>query len=224
MNDGQQLGAPAMTPITPMEYGMRSVIFPTLQAPNIQNHYVNIVTYQTTKNYMQLDGVSIGSQFPDIPGTPYSFCEILLDTTFSAHILQNNRRDRLDGVFTARVYGLGKRGRNGRRESYAYSAGARVCSSADMLIDDAYIKSKTICLNDSVKFTSIINYDYSSIEWQFGDSTSSTDSIAYKKWTEAGQYPIKMIVGRTLPPCNYTYYDTVKATIYVKDEFNALAN
>ena len=224
-NDMFQLGAPALTPITPMEYGMRSVVFTTLDAVNIQHHYVNIVTYTSTKNGMMLDGSSISASFQDIPGSPYSFCEIELNTTPVVHSIVNTYRNNVEGVFTARVYGFGKKGYNSRRESYAYSAGARVCSSAEMLIDDAYIKSKTICINQSVKFTSLINYDYTSIEWQFGDSTTSSDSIvAAKYWSEPGEYPIKMIVGRTLPPYNHTYYDTVTATINVKSTFNYSVN
>ena len=66
-NDMFQLGAPALTPITPMEYGMRSVVFTTLDAVNIQHHYVNIVTYTSTKNGMMLDGSSISASIQDIP-------------------------------------------------------------------------------------------------------------------------------------------------------------
>ena len=220
-------GAPAMAPVVPMELGCRNLIFSTLKSPGITKHYVNIVTYKAYKNGMRLDGANISGRFTDIGTTPYCYAQIQLTDT--AHTLLNTQTQSQNAVFSAIVYGLGMNNM-GRQESYAYAPGSRIFRDADMLINNAYIKEKTICINQPLNFTAVIGGDYSTVTWDFqdyaGTTTGNTDIIKTHLFSEPGNFDVTMTVGRQYPiNCTNTggsmVYDTVHATIHVKDMYNA---
>ena len=240
-------GSPVLSPITPQEYGLRTCVFTTFSQANVKEHYVNVVVPTNAVNSMRLNGNSISSeslnnaQFHVVDGNSY-YSYAIIRISDGAHILSNSQ-----ATFTARVYGLGNvidnNGIVTNWESYAYNAGSRVMRSADFLIDDQYVKSKTICVNDpAVKFTSIIRYDYDNVRWEFHGSTDSAqyrpapdgllgqrtvlthtihgDSIINKDWDETGTDTVYMIVQRHTPLCDYPIFDTVKGLIFVRDTFH----
>ena len=247
----QSYGAPVLSPITSWEQLLDSCLFATFPANrddnpsattnNINVHYVNIVVRTASIGKTRLDGQNIASSFSPVPANPsYSFAEIQITQSLQNNAYKGVRITNPDG-FTARVYGMGVF--RGRHEAYAYSAGSRIARSADFLIDDQYVKSKTICVNDpSVKFTSLIQYDYDDVRWEFHGKTDSAeyrsapiglngtvsvqtqtirgDSIIRKKWDENGTDTVYMIVKRSTPLCNHQIYDTIRGLIYVRDTFH----
>ena len=225
-------GAPAMASITPVEQGMKSLVFSTLDAVNIQSHYVNIVTYDECKSSMKLDDENIGDKFHPIAGTPYAFAEIKVDT--GAHYLVNEMEEKANNVFTVQVYGFGQPDNGTRRESYAYAAGSRIERSADLLMNDRYIDSLEMCDNDMVDLEGIIRYDYSTVEWLLVDSaammglkTGDTTTLSFDGRTVNDvhfphiednlphDWTVNMFVSRTTPLCSYAFLDTITANIRV---------
>ena len=215
-------GAPAMSPVTPIELGVRSLVFSTLDAQNIKAHYVNVVTYKSTKNQMRLDGDK-PITFTDIPNTPYAFAVVKLDE--GAHVLTNNNRG-VEGVFTAYMYGLGRNSMN-KMESYAYSAGSRIERSIDMLIDGQYIKEKDVCVPNGTTFTPIINHDFDNYYWRFEPDNYSSYPIISDTYTSiqdftthlptAATWTASLVVNYTTPLCQNSIRDTVIAYIHMHD-------
>ena len=214
-----------MAPVVPVELGMRSVVFTTLDAANIQYHYVNIVTYTAAKNQIRIrgnDNVEKSVPFIDLPGTPYSYS--LLEIDPGSYLLYSNNRG-INGVFTAFVYGLGSNGN--RMESYAYSAGSRIERSIDMLIDGQYIKQKDVCIPNSTTFTPVINHDYDDYHWEFSPVNPSASNISSANYNsiqnysiafpDSGRWDVSLIVNYTTPLCGNIITDTVKAIVNMHD-------
>ena len=220
-------GAPAMAPVVPMELGCKDLVFATLNSQGITKHYANVVTYKAYKSGMQLDGTNISSRFVDLAATPY--CTAQIPLTDGAHTLRNTLVQSNNAVFSAIVYGLGMNSM-GRQESYAYSPGSRILREVDMLINNQYIKEKTICITQPLTFIGVIGGDYSSITWDFqdyaGTTTGNTDLTKTHQFSSGGDYTVTLTVGRQYPiNCVNTtgsmVYDTVRALIHVKEIYNA---
>lgn len=213
-----RFGAPALTPITPIEYGMHNVIFATLDAPNIQKHYVNIVVHKDGVDDLLYDGMGIRNKFSVCEGnTDYYFAQIEIDNTQKkAHLIMCEK-----ATFVANVYGFGVNG--SRYESYAYSAGSLIVHPAWMLIDNERIKEKTICVTDEVDFESVIQYDYASVSWQFKHEGKKydfyQDDVMQYQFSDIEEWEINLIVHQKTPMCDYDVGDTIKAIINVKDTF-----
>ena len=253
-------GSPALTPILSVEQGVHSEILSTFHETHVSllgipdiggqdtlnkyyKHYVNIVTRTENVNSMMMDESNIGAMFTSISGTPYSCAIIEIPDT--AHFLTN-----ADGLFMSRVYGIycyaGDDEDFDFKISYAYSGGSNCLHPMWMLIDGERVDRVDICEdNGPVNFTSVINFDYSNVRWEFhhmqGTTTvvehpklktshglSTGDSIITKKYDDVPRYAsltdhidtVLMIVTRNTPICNFEIIDTVKAIVQVHDTFN----
>lgn len=222
-----KFGAPTLTPIIPQELSMRSAMFATFTKTNTKLfHYVNIVTPTTEVSGMRLDGENISADFKSIQGTDYSYA--LKEITNTAHLIENVN-GRQNSTFTARVYGLGQS--SSSKESYAYAVGSRVNRKTDMLVNNQYIKEKTICITQDLKFTGLVEGDYISVAWDFKDDEGITTGSEFEKthkFGNAGDYFVEFIVKRPYPYiCSSGYpaydyvYDNVGVLIHVKDRYNA---
>ncbi|GEM_PF-4394251 len=228
-------GSPALTPIIPQEYGMHSNIFATFKSTTSGgqlNHYVNIVTRTSEIDNMYIDGLRI----VELPSdqlvhsfTPIIYSEwsyAIIKISEEAHFIENKGTSD-KSTFTARVYGLGTvPGSTPLYESYAYAAGSRVSRSADMLVDGEYIKEKSICINDEVKFSALVNFDYDKIEWESGlegvnQNEGNKDSILYKRFTQSGTDTVKLIITSKTPICSQQLTDTIKVKIIVVNTSDA---
>ena len=221
-------GAPVLTPIIPQELAMQSTMFATFTKTNTElKHYVNIVTLTAEKNGMRLDGANISGDFQPIPNTTYSYA--IKEVSRGAHKLENVG-GKVTSTFTARVYGMGSS--SSSKESYAYAVGSRVSRKTDMLVNNQYIKEKTICVTQSLDFTGLIEGEYTSYNWNFhdyGGTTTGTGLNKTHRFSSAGDYGVELIVNRPYPYlCSgetgiYTdsVEDRVSVTIHVKDRYNA---
>ena len=236
-------GAPTMTDIAPLESAIQRVIFACFDYRytsediyDIDNHYVNIVLPKSCIGGMTIDGKAIHPKdFKDVPylvdGIGYSYtCQKI---SKGSHELKNTM-----GGFVAHVYGQGNVEDVGEI-TYSYSAGRNILPAAWMLIDGKRTNRKEICEGDPpIEFTSIINYDYTNVRWEFYDlngdvkvvessKTASGDSVVSKTYFDIPRGAtleehidsVFMIVSRQTPICNYTIVDTVKAVIQVRDTF-----
>lgn len=223
------LGAPTMTPITPLNLGLDSLIFATFYPPTstssvpscISNHYVNILTPTAAVSGMQMDGIDISNDFQIVPTHPtYSFA--MKEVANTAHTLINTSGER-GSVFSARVYGTGKA--RGRYEEYAYAAGFRTDHSADLLINGEYKREASICLSDSVKLKGTANFDYLSSVWDMHDPINTpryddTDTSLVHQFSAIGDYEVQWIITNQSIFCDNLIDDTIRATIHVLDTFH----
>lgn len=215
-NTTVNFGAPTLTPIIPQELAMKSAIISTFTKNNTTlYHYINIVTQTSEVKNMRLDEIDISNEFLPIIGSNYSYA--IIQISDSAHKVENVGKN-YDSKFTARVYGMGKS--SSATESYAYAAGSRVNRPVDMLINDKYINYLKVCINDNVKFTSLIGYKYDELKWEiFNDQDSlvgsSIDSIYNHTFTTSGLHDVLLHVYSHTPICDYQLEDIVTAKIFV---------
>ena len=223
---------PTMTSTTPIEMGVNSIIIASFNATYedlhievdnhrpIEKHYVNLVTHKNFKDAIMMDSVKLYG-FTEVPNNK-DYCYVIKEIDGSKpHFVECENSQ---GTFTIRMYGY--REDEGER-AYAYSAGSRVNRPVDMLINDKYIDSLKVCINDRVKFTSLIGYDYDSIQWEIlkkkdslvnkKDSLvgSSVDSIYNHTFTTHGLHDVLLHVYSHTPICDYQLEDIVTAKIFV---------
>lgn len=225
-NQPYEWGMPTMTVIPPLEMGINSIIIAAFTATSkelalpddteyevIEDHYVNIVTKKIYQNLIYIDSTrNIITGFKEVPGNK-DYCYVL-------HKIKDPTKPHLIGctnpmgTFTIRMYG------HSEINSYAYAAGSRVNRPVDMLINDKYIDSLKICINDKVKFTSLIGYDYDNIDWEIFNEKdslvgSSVDSIYNHTFTTPGLHDVLLHVYSHTPICDYQLEDIVTAKILV---------
>lgn len=202
---GGGTGDPSMVYITPIEQNIKKITFGTYQySPT--NHYVNIVTATSNVSSVQLDGSYIGGQFYIVPGNPaYSYAR--LGISHATHTLE------CDSGLVAHVYGLYN------VTSYAYSVGSSARNLTNtMFINDVNIadipEDQLYCPNAPIDFELELNYNYNSISWIFGDSTTGTGNPCTHSFPNAGAYEVTAIIERTTSnECFGSLYDTIRAVL-----------
>ena len=236
--NGETKESPAMTTITPISMGVKSIVVAAFNATaddlgldgaakkahrQIKDHYINVVTEKAYKEDIYLGNTKV-TGFKQVSNTKYYHATCKLN---SAAVLKCNNEN---GTFTARMYGdyfptdedLKK---NITPFSYAYSAGSRVNRAVDMLINDKYIRYLRICLNDKVKFTPLIDFEYDrdNTKWIIGDDVISFTSLGDDgivknyQFDTTGLYDVYLVVQSYTPLCEKPLIDTVKAQIEVDD-------
>ena len=237
-------GRPSMTPITPLEYATKSLLFATFTSSKnnmLKNHYVNVVTHEDYVKTMLLDNSSIASHFKNdilVGSEKYKYAQIPISAV--AHTLSNSNSK---GVFVARIYGMGTNDKGTVGESYAYAAGSRVSRKIDILVDGQYIKEKTICKGaPAIKFDGLIGFGLDGndeVSWcikEIGNAECDTIinekidgsySISHYFQTDSidKDFEVSLIVTQNAPSiCDGCYYtntvsDTVKVYIHLKTTY-----
>lgn len=221
--NGRNNASPAMTTITPISMGVNSIVVAAFNATaqevgvdaeeykEIKDHYINVVTESAYRNDIYLGKTKV-TGFKQVDNTKYWHTICQLD---SAAVLKcNNPR----GTLTARMYG--DFFDEDDPVSYAYSAGSRVNRAVDMLINGKYTKYERVCLNKPSTFTSIINYDYDTLEWRVNDSIISNESeVTDFLFDTTGIFNLSLVVYSCSPICDcneeHQLVDTVKAIVEV---------
>ena len=243
--NGETKESPAMTTITPISMGVKSIVVAAFNATakdlaleanaakahrEIKDHYINVVTEKAYIDYIYLGNTKV-TGFKQVSNTKYYHATCKLN---SAAVLKCNKEN---GTFTARMYGdyfpteedLKK---NITPFSYAYSAGSRANRAVDMLINDKYIRYLRICLNKKVKFTPLIDFEYDrdNTKWIIGDDVIPFTSLGQDgivdnyRFDTTGLYDVYLVVQSYTPLCEKTLIDTVHAQIEVDDlSYDAVA-
>ncbi len=200
-------GDPSMVWISPVEQSVYDVTFPTLQVQQVETHYVNIVSNTENLNAITLDGVSLASQFAPVSGNPnYSYAKVSL--VHGPHVLHS------DYGFVAHVYGIGQ------AEGYAYSVGSSMKTLTKQLyINDVQATSLPsgfiACQDEELHFRTEVNYDYTRMEWKFGDNVTGTGNEVNHAYSEAGDFDVLSVVFKMVEGVE-TPFDSLTATIHVK--------
>jgi hypothetical protein len=188
------------------------------------------------------DNVVAAELFTDIRtlvnGIAYSHACVKVSE--GSHILKN-----INGGFVAHAYGRGFLNGIGQI-SYSYSAGRNILHPAWMLINGVRTDRIEVCEDEMpVRFTSVINYDYTDVRWEhhylqgnsttiktptltLSDGTKATgDSIIDRYYDDIPRGlplvnhidTVYMIVSRKTPICENIIIDTIKAIVQVNDTF-----
>ncbi len=189
-------GDPAMLWVNPIEQQIDQVTFATYASSNgTTYHYVNVVTDDPAQ--MTLDGTSIASSFSPVSGSStYKYAQIDLGTTASGSNGGTHTLKSTAGKFIAHVYGFTE------NESYGYSAGGATKPLTQYITINGEIftpdKENTLCGEDTIKFACHPDYEYSKIEWYFGDGQSdktNKDSVPHY-YKDAGVYNAYVLIYR----------------------------
>ena len=189
--DKNSSGDPAMLWINPIEQQIDQVTFATYASSNgTTAHYTNVVTDKPEQ--MTLDGVSIANQFQAVSGSStYYYAQVSLGNTADSHTLQC-----AGGNFIAHVYGFTN------NESYGYSAGGATKPLTQYITINGQVFSpdteNTLCGEDTIKFACHPDYEYTKIEWYFGDGTNdltNKDSVPHY-YATSGVYNAYVLIYR----------------------------
>ena len=209
--DNNMVGDPSSVHISPIEQKIKRLTFATFQTDVSRTHYVNVVTTEAGARAMKLDGVSIADQFSPVEGnSALRFAQIHIQ--HGIHTLETNN----DG-FTGYVYGVGW------CESYAYTIGSAIVPLDGQIVVDGESRSdveynETRCYKKSIRFEPHANVEFNTIEWSFGDGTTSTQKVVNHTYTAPGKYRIRMIItnedGRDTAYTNLTLIEQLCDTLY----------
>ena len=207
MNE-DMLGDPSMVFITPQEQAIKEIAFTTYKnKPNDEIiSYVNIVTTNSNKGKIKLDGIVI-------PNAQYSAVSGNSNLCFARMEVKNPPAIITGGEFTAYTYGYV----DGSDVSYATSTGFNnEVLTAYMLIDGVRTNSTRLCMGNSVKFDAVTNITPKSIKWEFEDNkaTNAQASLTHK-YDSAGNWNVNLIVERYSPICQCDMFDTIRARVTV---------
>ena len=209
-NDGSlfsNTGDPSMVWIAPVEQKIDEVTFSTFnhETTSITVHSINIIVDSDDINNVYLDGHLISSnEFSPVTGNSnYSFARKNISHG-SHHISCSNG-------FNAHVYGFG------RARGYAYLVGSNAIDlSSSISINDVLVKpgeSYSYCAEESMTFLAEVNSENYSLEWNFGDGTTSTDNPAVHIYHNKYVYPVTLTVSADENGCWNS--ETQSSTFYV---------
>ena len=179
-----------MAVIDPMEQGVRKAVFPTIDNPSANSHYVNVTLRTEHKDAMTLDGESIASRFKPVPhAEAYSYAKISIEP--GQHTLANSA-----GPFTAQAYG----GRKWSNESYEYtgyahSAGSMMHDlSAQILADGVFSTDfpggMFFCEGHAPVFSLHADFPVTSASWDFGDGATAEGLSVEHLFPSPGDYAV----------------------------------
>ena len=160
--DNTDKADPAMLWINPIEQVIENITFATYKSSN--THYYNVVTTKDNINDMYLDN-NLLSGFTAVDGSNDAYYYLRQNISHGTHTLAGKKG------FIAHVYGYGE------RESYGYSAGGATRPLTQYITINGEIftpdTKNTLCGVDTIQFECHPDYEYTQIEWHFGDGEST---------------------------------------------------
>ena len=188
--DNTSDGDPAMLWINPIEQVIDKITFATYKSSN--THYFNVVTTKDNINNMFLDKEQIQGFLP-VEGSNDKYYFYRKQISHDTHTLQGKNG------FIAHVYGYGE------RESYGYSAGGATKPLTQYITINGEIfspdKENTLCGEDTIKFACHPDYEWTKIEWNFGDGQTQTvtdekDSVVLHYYPDSKTYNAYVLIYR----------------------------
>lgn len=215
------MGDPSSVHVSPIEQHVKQITFATFQTSISRTHYVNIVTTAAGAAALMLDEKRIDDEFSILTGNSnLRFAQIRIP--HGTHTLRSNA----DG-FTGHVYGLGN------CESYAYTMGSSIRQLDGQILVDGEPRTDRIydeirCYKVPITFAPHANVDFNTIEWDFGDGQTSTQTTVTHTYASAGTYPVSMRItnedgehtAHTTLTLVETLRDTVRAFICEDETFS----
>ncbi len=204
------LGAPSMVCIAPIEQRIHDITFSTFNYESehdtdIRDHYVNIIVGANDIENVFYDGELLPStEFAAVNSAP-QYCFLRKKIEHGVHRLTCS-----NGV-NAHVYGFGY------ARGYAYMVGSNAIDlSTSVTINEATIfpeESYPYCTEESMDFQVDVNIEDYSLQWDFGDGTTSTDNPATHIYHNSLIYPVTL----TISAGNGCWSSTTQASTFFID-------
>ena len=188
--DNTDDGDPAMIWINPIEQVIEKITFATYRSSN--THYFNVVTTKDNIDNMFLDNIQL-TGFTPVEGSNDKYYFLRKNIPHNTHTLAGKKG------FIAHVYGYGE------KESYGYSAGGATKPLTQYITINGEIfspdKENTLCGEDTIKFACHPDYEWTKIEWNFGDGETKTvtdekDSVVLHYYPESKTYNASVLIYR----------------------------
>ena len=206
-------GDPSVVWIAPIEQRINDVTFSTFDDPhiNIAHHYVNIIINTEDINKVYLDGSLISPLlFRQVSGNEaYSYARIEIEN--AVHHLSC-----ING-FNAHIYGFGA------AKGYAYLVGSNASDlTCNTTINGIEVKPNETfhyCVDESATFSAEVNYQEYSLQWDFGDGTTSTQNPANHTYSNKSLYNAKLIVTVQGGTCDGSATETIPFFVDVRQNY-----
>ena len=210
--DNNMMGDPSSVHISPIEQRIQQLTFSTFQTERSRSHYVNLVTTAIGVATITLDGISIADQFQPLNGNNQLYYASI-KIAHGTHTLHCRK----DG-FIGHVYGLGI------CESYAYTIGSATLPLDGQILVDNEPRSDieyedTRCYQSPITFAPQSNVEFSSILWNLGDGTISSNKTITHTYSAPGTYRVSMII--TNSEQSDTAYTTLRLIDQLRDTIYA---
>lgn len=184
-------GDPFMIMLNPNEQQLQEINFNALNASELDNYFLTIITESDNIDNLFLNGVKIdAAQFQSIPDEEsFSYGNFTIQKASDYNLVS-------DGGFVAYIYAFGF------IESFGYVAGASLenlnlqARGKDEFID---IIADQACLGANIDFTALFETPtgqeprFNTFDWDFGDDTQAEGMSVTKKYDEPGFYDITLV-------------------------------
>lgn len=176
---------PSMMILNPTEQMfLDSISFVAIDTGLLAQHFVHVLVRTSDTGRMVLDGTSMSGFTPFAQDGNYAYQTTTLKKA-GYHRLETSGCG-----FIAYSLGIGS------AISYAYATGA---SLVDLSTKITYsnsdpFKRDTICLNDTIQFTSVIKGNPLSFYWDFGDGDTSTARNPLHSYSKEANYKVTAMV------------------------------
>ncbi len=204
-------GDPFMMMLNPNEQQLQEINFNALNATELDNYFLTIITDSDNTDNVFLNGAQLNSgEFQTVPGAvQYAYGNFTIQKALDYNLFS-------DGGFVAYIYAFGF------IESFGYVAGASLenlnlqAQGEDEFID---IIADQACLNAEIDFTALFETPagqeprFNTFEWDFGDGTVAEGESILKVYDEPGFYDIVLIASDGQGSCGTS--ETVIRTIEV---------
>lgn len=215
---GNNIGDPSVVWIAPIEQRIDEITFTTFHNAtyaDIDNHYVNIIVSNDDIGTVLMDGSPIpANQFESVNGSNlYSFTRQSIQ-----HGVHNLK---CFGGFNAHVYGFGN------AKGYAYMVGSKAIDlSTRVTMNETFVPKQgtyEYCPEATITFEAETNLDNASLQWDFGDGTTSTQNPVDHTYAEKRIYEVVLTAtakGNEAKSSEVSHYfvDTRTKTIIDYDE------
>ncbi|MBY0536364.1 MAG: PKD domain-containing protein [Chitinophagaceae bacterium] len=218
-------GDPEMVILNPIEQTINDVTVVSARsdlsppATNITKHFFTIIMKTISTGSLKIDGAAPTGTFIPIPNTQYSY---LHENVTGSTSINPSHRINADSGFICLAYGMGN------VESYGYNAGTNVKDLYQFINisnDYATVNFPAGCKNSPFKFSMVLPYQPTTLQWKFGTQLNSfgirdtlitsptydstwvvDDKILYRYKINqsytiplAGTYPIQIIANNPTP-------------------------